>query len=115
MGMLTMKCGVLIRKIRGQKGPFDSNTKPSIEMSFGEKYEIYEEIKKTIYDEMKGLNMDLSRMGKIHLDAAIAMYSDRDPMEMIKVFEQLMEHKMIGFLGSDSSSGSVNVDLHLFS
>eukprot|EP01083_Nonionella_stella_P004500 13038_1 len=75
--------------------------------SYVNKQSVYEQLVDTICEyDAKGHNR---RLYSIQLSAAIALYHDQDPMQIVRIFEEMVEKKHIGYLANDK------IDLHLFS
>eukprot|EP01083_Nonionella_stella_P037346 101786_1 len=100
--MLHLKCHSLTRLIA-----FD-------EYSFEERYEYYLQLQNTIYHESVLHNIDITDiLAKTHLEGAIYLYADHDPMEIVNVFETLLAKEWIGYLAKGSAQQIV-IDLHGF-
>eukprot|EP01083_Nonionella_stella_P299200 1015299_1 len=79
-----------------------------IKDSYVNKQSVYDRLVDTIFEyDVKGQNR---RLYSIQLSAAITLYHDQDPMQIVRIFEEMVEKKHIGYLANDDK-----IDLHLFS
>lgn len=99
--LLFMKCVSLSHLIR------------SCNHGFEEKQKIYHQLINTLYVDLNkyGIRLDQT-FAKIHLNAAIFLYHNQNPQEIVKVFEQLSNENLIGYL-TNSQTLQI-IDLHVF-
>eukprot|EP01084_Bolivina_argentea_P042533 78419_1 len=78
-------------------------------INFEEKYAIYSKLKDTIYIESVAYRLDITPIiAKTHLQGVIYLYAEYNPIEIVNVFEYLLNKQLIGYFKNTS------IDLHGF-
>ena len=101
--MLYLKCVALVHKIRENEMA-----------SFDIRYDIYKELQDTVYTKIQDGKKPNPLLQLQILEGAIFLYRFENPMEIVRVFEDLLQRKLIGYEAYDKVFQRYIIDLHRF-
>lgn len=106
--MLYIKCRALAKMIMAK------------DLTFEQKCELYRNLEMNVADAMEKGGIG-SKLKKCLLEGCIYLYADKDPMEIVKLFESLVDEGWIGYIALDHGPASHNeltmrplIDIHGF-